>query len=213
MLGITAGMDQKECYVSPCRKLRISAVAVPRRSPISCCGAEAYSHGLAVQQTIEFPQSLRYMWSTSLLCRSCSFPGGLQFSDTLTTCPLLSTTGAQNWTVPKNCRGSEVAVLQWSSISPSWRRGRFHGPGCSSDHWHSPVAEHGDRCPCCACHAGSQVLLWRRHSCSHICSSCCLCRGAELVSHGPSCSADHRDSSCSSLTRCFTYLFVGCLSW
>ena len=55
MLGITTGMDQKECYVSPCRKLRISAVAVPRRSSISCCGAEAYSHGLAVQQTIEFP--------------------------------------------------------------------------------------------------------------------------------------------------------------
>ena len=67
-------------YVSPCRKLRISAVAVPRRSSISCCGAEAYSHGLAVQQTIECPQLLRYMWSMSLLCRLCSFPGGLQFS-------------------------------------------------------------------------------------------------------------------------------------
>ena len=31
------------------------------RSSISCCGTEAYSHGLAVQQTIEFPQLLRYM--------------------------------------------------------------------------------------------------------------------------------------------------------
>ena len=99
MLGITAGVDQKECYVSPCRKLRISAVAVPRRSSISCCGAEAYSHGLAVQQTIEFPQLLRYMWSMSLLCRLCSFPGGLHFSDMLTTCPLLATTGAWSWTV------------------------------------------------------------------------------------------------------------------
>ena len=30
-----------------------------------------------------------------------------------------------------------------------------------------------------------QVPLWRRHSCSHSCSSCCLCHGAVLVSHGP----------------------------
>ena len=50
------------------------------------------------------------------------------------------------------------------------------------------------RLPCCAGHADSQVPLWRRHSCSHSCRSCRLCRGAEVVSHGPSCSADHRDS-------------------
>ena len=36
------------------------------RSSISCCGSEAYSHGLAVQQTIEFPQLLRYMWSQAV---------------------------------------------------------------------------------------------------------------------------------------------------
>ena len=41
------------------------------------------------------------------------------------TCPLLSTTGAWGWTVRKNCRGSAVAVLRWSSISLSWCRGRF----------------------------------------------------------------------------------------
>ena len=80
------------------------------RSSISCCGTEAYPHGLAVQQTIEFVQLLRYMWSTSLLYRLCSFPGGLQFLDTPMTCPLLLTTGAWSWTV-SNCRGSAVAVL------------------------------------------------------------------------------------------------------
>ena len=120
MLGITAGMDQKECYVSPCRKLRMSAVAVPRRSSISCCGAEAYSHGLAVQQTIEFPQLLRYMWSMSLLCRSCSFPGGLQFSDTLMTCPLL-------WEVQRDVR--------------------VHGSSCG-DVLHSPFDRKHHRCHC-----------------------------------------------------------------
>ena len=47
------------------------------------------------------------------------------FSDMLVTCPLLSTTGAWAWTVPKNCGGSAVAVFRWSSISLSWCRGRF----------------------------------------------------------------------------------------
>ena len=35
---------------------------------ISCCGAEADSHGLAVQQTIEILQLLLYMWSMPLVC-------------------------------------------------------------------------------------------------------------------------------------------------
>ena len=80
-------------------------------------------HGLAVQQTIEFPQLLRYMWSMSLLCRSCSFPGGLQFSDTLMTCPLLR----------------EVQ-----------RDLRVHGSSCGTcrDFLHSPFDRKHHRCHC-----------------------------------------------------------------
>ena len=44
------------------------------------------------------------------LCRRCSFPGGLQFLDTLTTCPLLVTTGVWSFTV-LYYRVSAVAVL------------------------------------------------------------------------------------------------------
>ena len=103
------------------------------RSSISCCGTEAYSHGLAVQQTIEFPQLLWYMLSTSLLCRLCSFPGGLQFLDTLTTCPLLLTTGAWSWTV-SNCRGfrscSSLMVFDISVVADA----DSYGPDCSDDH-------------------------------------------------------------------------------
>ena len=121
MLGIMAGMDQKECYVSLCTKLRIYAVAVPHRSSISCCGAEANSHGLAVQQTMEFPQLLRYMWSMS---RLCSFPGGLQFSDMLTTCPLLATTGAELDSVEnlqrfRSCSSMVVDFLVWDVDMPA----------------------------------------------------------------------------------------------
>ena len=60
-------------------------------------------------------------------------------------------------------------------------------------------SEHGGRCPCCGGPADSQVLLWRRHSCSHSCSSlrkssCRFCQGAEAVSHGPGWFADHGTS-------------------
>ena len=57
-------------------------------------------------------------WSTSLLCRSCSFPGGLKFTDSLVTCPLLSTTGAR----------------------AGRRRGRFPWSSYSEDHGDSAVA-------------------------------------------------------------------------
>ena len=39
---------------------------------------------------------------------------------------------------------ADVPVYRSSRFtSPSWRRGRFHGPNCSFDHGHSTVAEHG----------------------------------------------------------------------
>ena len=40
----------------------------------SCRGAQVDSHGLAVQQTIETPQLLLYMWSMPLVCWSSWFP-------------------------------------------------------------------------------------------------------------------------------------------
>ena len=75
MLVITAGMDQKECYVSPCRKLRIfRSCSSSQVVDLSCCGAEVDSHGLAVQQTVEILQLLLYMWSMHLVCCSSWFP-------------------------------------------------------------------------------------------------------------------------------------------
>ena len=55
-------------------------------------------------------------------------------------------------TFPSCCtRFSTSLLCRWSRFtSPSWRRGRFHGPNCSFSHGHSTVAEHGGRCPCCA---------------------------------------------------------------
>ena len=113
MLGITAGMDQKEYYVLLCSRSSSQVVGFLLRCrglfPWSCCSAD---HRVS--------QLLRYMWLTSLLCRSCRFPGGLQFSDTLTTCPLLSTTGAWRWTVSKI---AEVPQLQFFNVRRFPRRG------------------------------------------------------------------------------------------
>ena len=50
----------------------------------------------------------------------------------------------------------------------------LHGPALSEDHRDFAVAVHGDRCPCCAGRAGSLPR-----------------RGAEAVSHGQACLADH----------------------
>ena len=60
-----------------------------------------------------FPQLLRYMCSTSPV-----FPRWFAVLDTLTTCPLLVTTGVWSWTV-SYCRVSAVASLWWSVTSPS----------------------------------------------------------------------------------------------
>ena len=58
MLGIMAGMNQRDSYVSGCSWFRLqktgfSTFIVGRR--FSCRGAEADSHGLAVQQTTVLP--------------------------------------------------------------------------------------------------------------------------------------------------------------
>ena len=77
------------------------------RSSISCDGTEAYS-----MQAIIFSSCSGTCVRRPLFCRMCSFPGGLQFLDTLTTCLLLVTTGVWSWTV-SYCRVSTVAVLWW----------------------------------------------------------------------------------------------------
>ena len=93
------------------------------------------------------------------------------------------------WTIdiPQLCTRLSTFLLCRSSrfTSPSWRSGSFHGPICSSDHRHSPVAQHGGRCPCCVV---LQVLQFSRadverqpssHSCSFLNSglvvACLLC--------------------------------------
>ena len=54
----------------------------------------------------------------------------------------------------------------------------LHGPVYSADHRYSAVdVRICGRCPCCAGRAVSQVLSWRRHSCSHSCSSLRNCSG------------------------------------
>ena len=39
-----------------------------------------------------------------------------------------------------NCRGSAVAVLRWSSTSPSCADADSYGPDCSEKHRDSPIA-------------------------------------------------------------------------
>ena len=80
-------------------------VAVFRQSRSDFCrGAEADSHGIAVQQTMVIPQ-LQFLNEVIdvPVVQVVRLPGWwsqLQFSDTLVTCPLLSTTGAWGLTVP-----------------------------------------------------------------------------------------------------------------
>ena len=82
--------------------------------------------------------------------------------------------------VPRQLLGSMVqktVVPQLPSIEG--RRHSFRaaeadpdGPDYSADHTDSAVAVlFVGRCPCCAGRADSQVPPWRRHSCSHSCSS------------------------------------------
>ena len=67
---------------------------------------------------------------------------------------------------------SPVSVRSGRRHLLSFRRADPHGPGFSADHGDSAVAAcFGGRCPCCASHAGSQVLPWRRPWRSHSCSS------------------------------------------
>ena len=94
---------------------------------ISCRGAEADSYCPTVCRTTEFPLLLDTLIDVPVVqvVQLSGWWSQLQFSDTLVTCLLLSTTGIWGWTVPKNCRGSADAVLRWSWISLSWCRGRF----------------------------------------------------------------------------------------
>ena len=61
-----------------------------------------------------FPQLLRTSGRLPLLCRLCSFPGGLQVLNTLTTCPLLVTTEFEVGQWFRSCSSlvvSDIAVV------------------------------------------------------------------------------------------------------
>ena len=72
--------------------------------------------------------------------------------------------------------------------------GRTPWPCSSADHGDSTTAalERGDRCPCCFGHAGSLPR-----------------RGAEAVSHGQACLADHRDFAVAVRAWWSTFLLCG----
>ena len=91
--------------------------------PWSCCSADHRVSPVAPVHVVDVP---RYA--------GCAFSlGGLQFLNTLTTCPLLLATGAWSWTV-SNCRGfrscSSLMVFDVSVVV----RCSFLGPDCSDDH-------------------------------------------------------------------------------
>ena len=125
---------------------------------ISCRGAEADSHGRAVQQTMVIPQlqflnavidvpvdlvmQVHFLVVTSLLCRSCSFPGVVTVAvlGHAGNMPVVVSNRCLRFDSAENCGGSAVAVLRRSSISLSWSRGRFPWSSCSQDHGDSAVA-------------------------------------------------------------------------
>ena len=106
--------------------------------PWSCCSADHRVSPVAPVHVVGVP-----------VMQVVLIPGGLQFLVQADEMHVVGNNRCLELDSVENCRGSAVAVLQWSSISPSWRRGRCH----------SPVAEHGDRCPCCARHAGSGAAV------------------------------------------------------
>ena len=171
-----------------------STLCVSRR--FSCRGAEADSHGLAVEQTMVIPR-------LQFLNEVIDVPG-MQVVQVL---PLCATTGALH-----SCSSSTRSL---SSLS--WRRGISPLSCCSADHRDSIVAVHGGLCPClqvvhfplswcrgrspwscCLQTIVSPRCAWTRWSMPLLCRSCCFpsrshpCRGAETVSHGL---ADHGDSA------------------
>ena len=73
--------------------------------------------------------------------------------------PTVAARRTQDWLLSSCSTRWPISLLCRSSrfISPLWRRVSLHGPNCSFDHGHSPVAQHGDRCPCCTGRAGFLV--------------------------------------------------------
>ena len=72
-------------------------------------------------------------------------------------------------------------------------RGSLHGPNCSFDHGYSQLQYMMAECPCSVGHAGSLPR-----------------RGAEAISHGQACLADHRDFAVAA--RAGWSMFLLCVS-
>ena len=140
---------------------------------ISCRGAEADSHGPDCSSDHrDSPLAVFDRGDQRPCCagRAASlWLSQLQFSDTLVTFPLFSTTGAWGLTVPNNCGDPAVAVLRSLLISLSWSRGDSHGlPARKTMQTTQLQYFSGGRCPCCAgrvpcpCRAFSTTGSWTR---------------------------------------------------
>ena len=75
--------------------------------------------------------------------------------------PVVVLPGVFHQTAHKNCGDSAVAVPQVFQVSCRGAEADSHGPDCSSDHRDSPLAvlDRGDRRPCGAGRAASQVVV------------------------------------------------------
>ena len=85
-----------------------------RISHVFGVSAVAVLHGRQFPETVQRPIPC----TTPPVLQAVQFPRWFAVLDTLTTCPLLVTTGVWSWTV-SYCRVSAVAVLWWSVPSPS----------------------------------------------------------------------------------------------
>ena len=96
------------------QRLRDRRYVSLRISHVFGVSAVAVLHGRQFPETVQRPISC----TTSPVLQAVQFPRWFAVLDTLTTCPLLVTTGVWSWTV-SYCRVSAVAVLWWSVPSPS----------------------------------------------------------------------------------------------
>ena len=164
-----------------------SGYDAPRAVFLRCPQApDACHHGLygpegmlrvAVQKTAGFPQLLFLAGRRHLFRYAEAVPYGPGCSADHSESPVVHIW----WLMSLFVRSCWFSVVVWfktveipqccSSSSPSWYRGRSHGPDCTSDHRHCTIAVHGDRRPCCAGRESSTcavvektVVLPRLHS-------------------------------------------------
>ena len=137
-------MDTKLCQSSEAwneaqtaQKLRkIRSCSSSMVVDFSCRGAQADSHGSAVQQTMVFPQ-------LQFLCEVIDVPGMQLVQVRRCVQRQVPSTAAVHQQGPfLPCRGAEADS---------------HGLTVEADHRDSPFAVYGGRCPCCVGRAGSLV--------------------------------------------------------